>query len=108
MVETPKLPKQDVQVAREMKPSPDFKNEPGPAKATQKLEEEKPQAAKRIKPQQPAPKDLDLTVFANCEDIGTNVLFVKNPPEAFKRAKAENKMVFIVHLSGNLEDPGFT
>jgi hypothetical protein len=47
-------------------------------------------------------------VFANCEQIGTKVLFVRNPPEAFKRAKAEKKMVFVVHLSGNLEDKEFT
>jgi hypothetical protein len=53
-------------------------------------------------------KDLDLKVFANCEQIGTNVLFVKEPPQAFLRAKDEKKMVFMVHLSGNLEDPGFT
>lgn len=104
LVESLKLPKRDTQVAREAKSSPELKTEP----ELVKVEEAKPQAAKRIKSQQPAPKDLDLAVFANCKEIGTNVLFVKNPPDAFKRAKAENKMVFMVHLSGNLEDPGFT
>lgn len=70
-----------------------------------------------IKPQAPiappeAPKiarrEIDLNLFQNCEQIGTNVLFMRNPPDAFERAKAEKKMVFMVHLSGNLEDKDFT
>ena len=72
-------------------------------------------AADEMKPQEPkvalAPSPLerrDISPFASCERIGTNILFMKDPPEAFKRAKAENKLVFMVHLSGNLEDPGFT
>lgn len=56
----------------------------------------------------PNRRDVDLKVFANCEQIGTDVLFVKDPPKAFLRAKDQKKMVFMVHLSGNLEDPGFT
>jgi hypothetical protein len=50
----------------------------------------------------------DKGLFANCQQIGTNVLFMRDPPEAFKRARAEKKMVFVVHLSGNLEDKEFT
>ena len=56
----------------------------------------------------PAWKEADLNVYASCEQIGTNVLFVKNPVEAFKKAKDEKKLVFMVHLSGNLEDKEFT
>jgi hypothetical protein len=56
----------------------------------------------------PERKDIDLSPFANCKQIGTNILFMRDPPEAFKRAKAEKKLVFMVHLSGNLEDSGFT
>ena len=55
-----------------------------------------------------AKKEIDLRIFQNCEQIGTSVLFVRNPVDAFQRAKEEKKMVFMVHLSGNLEDPGFT
>ena len=51
---------------------------------------------------------VDTKVYANCEDIGSDVLFVRNPIDAFKRAKAEKKILFMVHLSGNLEDPGCT
>ncbi len=65
-----------------------------------------------VKPTLPKPppprKDVDLRLFASCEQIGTNILFMKDPPEAFKRARAEKKLVFMVHLSGNLEDKEFT
>lgn len=109
-VEAPKLPPSEVKQAADPRVSPGLKTEPQPevVEETTEVEEPKPQKVKRARPEQPAPKGLDLAVFANCEEIGTNVLFVKNPPEAFKRAKAENKLVFMVHLSGNLEDPGFT
>ena len=56
----------------------------------------------------PARKKVDLAVFADCNQIGTDVLFVKDPPDAFRRAKTQKKMVFMVHLSGNLEDKEFT
>jgi hypothetical protein len=60
------------------------------------------------KPKRVFRKDFDRNVYASCEQIGSNVLFMKDPPEAFKRARADKKLVFIVHLSGNLEDPDFT
>jgi hypothetical protein len=56
----------------------------------------------------PGPFVADKRMFADCQQIGTNVKFMRDPPEAFKRAKVEKKMVFIVHLSGNLEDKEFT
>jgi hypothetical protein len=46
--------------------------------------------------------------FVTCARIGTQVKFMKDPPDAFRRARAEKKLVFMVHLSGNLEDPEFT
>jgi hypothetical protein len=46
--------------------------------------------------------------FVECARIGTDVRFMKEPAEAFKRAREEKKMVFMVHLSGNLEDKEFT
>ncbi|MBI3822690.1 MAG: hypothetical protein HY289_08420 [Planctomycetes bacterium] len=56
----------------------------------------------------PTPPAVDRNIYADCEKIGTKVLFMKNPPDAFQRAKAEKKMVFMVHLSGNLEDKDCT
>lgn len=39
---------------------------------------------------------------------GTAVKFVKSPTEAMSRARREDKLVCVLHLSGNLEDDGFT
>jgi hypothetical protein len=38
----------------------------------------------------------------------TAVEFVRNPQEACRLANADDKLTFILHLSGNFEDPGFT
>lgn len=46
--------------------------------------------------------------FVDCGQIGTDVRFMRDPAAAFQRAAAEKKMVFMVHLSGNLEDKDFT
>jgi hypothetical protein len=61
-----------------------------------------------IIPGKPARKVVDLRIFHDCQQIGCDVLFVRDTLEAFKRAREEKKMVFMVHLSGNLEDPDFT
>jgi hypothetical protein len=39
---------------------------------------------------------------------GTNVEFLDTPSDAAKKAKKEQKLVFILHVSGNFEDPKFT
>lgn len=57
---------------------------------------------------QPPGQEMDRNVFANAERIGSEIRFMKDPVEAFKRAKIEQKLVFIMHLSGNLEDQEFT
>ena len=51
---------------------------------------------------------LNNADFADCKQIGTTVRFMKDPTTAFARAKAETKLVFVMHLSGNLEDKEFT
>lgn len=43
-----------------------------------------------------------------CKTYDTALLFVKNLAEAQKRAKADGKLVLVLHLSGNIDDPGFT
>jgi hypothetical protein len=45
---------------------------------------------------------------AGCQSHGTAVKFVKSPTEAMGRARREDKLVCVLHLSGNLEDDGFT
>jgi hypothetical protein len=39
---------------------------------------------------------------------GTTVNFVNTPSEAARQAKKEEKLVFVLHVSGQFEDPGIT
>ena len=45
---------------------------------------------------------------AVCGSHGTRVDFVDTPSEAAKIAKKEQKLVFVLHVSGHFEDPRFT
>lgn len=47
-------------------------------------------------------------VPAGCKTHGTALHFVKSFDEAKKRAAKEQKLVFVLHLSGNIEDDAFT
>ena len=41
-------------------------------------------------------------------DFGTSVLFEDTPKEAAARALKEEKLVFVLHISGHFEDPKLT
>ena len=56
-------------------------------------------------PAAPPPKP---PVPDGCKSFDTALHFVRNLAEAQKRAKADGRLVFVLHLSGNIEDPGFT
>ena len=43
-----------------------------------------------------------------CRSFGTKVEFVSTPSEAARLAKNEQKLVFVLHVSGKFEDPRFT
>jgi len=43
-----------------------------------------------------------------CGDYGTTVEFADTPKEAAKLAAKEEKLVFVLHVSGHFEDPGIT
>jgi hypothetical protein len=43
-----------------------------------------------------------------CGSYGTNVEFVSTPAEAARLAKKDQKLVFVLHVSGHFEDPGLT
>jgi hypothetical protein len=45
---------------------------------------------------------------AKCSGHGTSVQFYDTPTEAAAHAKAEQKLVLVLHLSGIFEDPGLT
>jgi hypothetical protein len=40
--------------------------------------------------------------------FGTRVEFVDTPKEAAALARKQEKLVFVLHVSGNFEDPRFT
>jgi hypothetical protein len=42
------------------------------------------------------------------ETFGTDVQFARNPQEAYRLARAERKLVLILHVAGNFEDSRFT
>jgi hypothetical protein len=86
---------------------PPLQIEPAPVPAPA-IQIEPAEPAAPMKPARVKRKEVDLEVFASCEKVGTDILFMKNPVDAFAKANQEKKLVFIVHLSGNLEDPGFT
>jgi hypothetical protein len=44
----------------------------------------------------------------SCAGYGTSVNFVETPSEAAKQAKKEQKLVFVLHVSGYFEDPKLT
>jgi hypothetical protein len=43
-----------------------------------------------------------------CSNHGTTIDFLDTPKEAAAQAKKEQKLVFVLHVSGNFEDPRFT
>lgn len=43
-----------------------------------------------------------------CGKHGTSVEFLATPSDAAKKALKEEKLVFVLHISGNFENPDFT
>jgi hypothetical protein len=44
----------------------------------------------------------------SCSGHGTTIDFLDTPKEAAALAKKEGKLVMVLHVSGNFEDPRFT
>ena len=42
------------------------------------------------------------------DNYGTSVKFVNNPVEAARKATQNQKLLFMLHISGNFEDRQFT
>jgi hypothetical protein len=59
-------------------------------------------------PQLPATELVSSEGPTACQSYGTQVSFVSNPADAAQRALKEHKLLFMLHLSGNLEDAKFT
>ena len=45
---------------------------------------------------------------APCGNHGTAVTFAESPSAAAKEASKQEKLVFVLHVSGQFEDPGLT
>jgi hypothetical protein len=61
------------------------------------------------KPGIPAPPGSVLKEpETSCGNYGTSVHFLKTPSEAARQALKEEKLVFVLHVSGLFEDPDFT
>jgi hypothetical protein len=67
-----------------------------------------PAGAEEPPPPQFRLPDTEVAAPDRCKTYDTKVRFHANPVEAKEEAKKARKMVFVLHLSGNLEDPGFT
>ena len=55
-----------------------------------------------------APPANTFTESTETSCHGTSVDFLDTPSEAATKAKKEEKLVLILHVSGNFEDPKFT
>ena len=51
---------------------------------------------------------LDKVEQPSCANHGTAIDFLDSPREAAAQAKKEEKLVLVLHVSGNFEDPQFT
>ena len=56
----------------------------------------------------PAVVGVTQTEPPTCGNHGTAIEFVGSPKEAARQAKKEEKLVFVLHVSGHFEDPRFT
>jgi len=45
---------------------------------------------------------------SECAEHGTSVVFYGSPAKAAKAALEEEKLVFVLHVSGNFETPDYT
>ena len=64
-------------------------------------------AANRVPPDFQLPA-AELLPPDRCKTFETKVRFHAGPLEAAEEAKNSKKMMFVLHISGNFEDPGFT
>jgi hypothetical protein len=54
-----------------------------------------------------APSD-EVCTKETCGDYGTRLSFVESPAVAAKKAVAEEKLVFVLHVSGHFEKSQYT
>jgi hypothetical protein len=88
-------------------PWPDAAEEAGPAIRVEPGEA-RPLSTDGPPAAAPEPVAAEPVPPAACQRFGTAVDFVRSPAVAFARAAREQKLVMVLHLAGNFDDPGFT
>ena len=61
-----------------------------------------------LKLDEPAASGQTEQVCAVDRSLNTALTWAKSPGEASEQARKERKLVFLIHVSGNFEGPGFT
>ena len=61
-----------------------------------------------LAPPAPAPQCVDGTCQQKMESHGTVLKWADTPADAYRMAREHDKLVFLIHVSGNFEIPGFT
>jgi hypothetical protein len=85
------------------------KEEPKPVVESKPVEEALPPAAAASTESAPVEGKLPaVECKPPTELLGTSVEFVDNPTLAARTAAREDKLLYVLHVSGNFEDPGFT
>jgi hypothetical protein len=56
----------------------------------------------------PSPVPATCDAKGTCGNYGTTIEFRKTPQSAAAQALKEEKLVMVLHVSGNFEDPTFT
>lgn len=119
LAETPANPAPIEIVQSDTKPEPAAKpvgqiaKDEQPVEAKQAVEED---VCPKCGPNEPKPARPDKGIQiaeesprqTDRETFGTAVEFARNPVEAGKLAREERKLSFLLHVSGNFEDAGFT
>jgi hypothetical protein len=82
---------------------------PSPQAATGSEQREQPDVAPPVERARKASVEPSAIMQRPpAELLGTSVQFVNNPLEAAHIAEREGKLLFVLHVSGNFEDPQFT
>jgi hypothetical protein len=98
-------PAVDEELAPAIEESEPAEVEPGEARPVPRLARESPAEESPSPAAAPEPVVADPPRF---ERFGTAIDFVRSPSIAYERAAREQKLVMMLHLAGQFEDPGFT
>jgi hypothetical protein len=53
-------------------------------------------------------ENASVAICQPAQKLGTTIEFLPTPADAAAQAAEQHKLVFLLHISGNFEDSGFT